>query len=137
MEKKLRTIEEKDENELKNNKKIEFLKETSLENSENNGFGSNFCSSQEILDAFEACNHKKIMVKNYNDIQQKLIEKNIDEINERNEGNSNKNFQKLIHSITTGSLLNGKKGKKEKNAIIKNNSFKLDKKGKFLIFFIN
>ena len=100
IDKRLKPIEEKDENEIMGNSQTVHQKQK--KNNLENGFmmfkgsSENFCSSQEIMEAFENGKPKKIMFLNYNDFSGNNVKKNSSP-----DGNKGK-FQNLIQKITLG-----------------------------------
>lgn len=103
IDKRLKPIEEKDENEVMGNSQAakEKEKKQNLENGfmvfKGMGSSDNFCSSQEIMEAFENGKPKKIMFLNYNDFSGNIARKSSSP-----DGNRAK-FQTLIQKIALGS----------------------------------
>ena len=134
IDKRLKPIEEKDENEVMGNSQRvhEKQKKQNLENGfmmfKGMGSSENFCSSQEIMEAFENNGKpKRIMFLNYNDFSG-----NIDRKNSSPENNKAK-FQTLIKKIALGN-----KKKQEihpKQEKISNKSMKFESSTRKLIIF--
>ena len=131
IDKRLKPIEEKDENEIMGNSQTVHQKQK--KNNLENGFmmfkgsSENFCSSQEIMEAFENGKPKKIMFLNYNDFSGNNVKKNSSP-----DGNKGK-FQNLIQKITLGN-----KKKKEihpKQEKISNKSMKFESSSRKILFF--
>jgi len=130
IDKKLRPIEEKDENEIIASPNSQDLQKSTSVIFAGLRSTENFCSSQEIFEAFENCNPKKIFHLNYNHEFTGNNKKT-----EKNQQNKNK-FQTLIHKIASTEerkkLENAKKTK-----LFNNKSMKLDSSRKSFCFEIN
>lgn len=138
IDKRLKPIEEKDENEGMGNSQTvhEKQKKHNLEN----GFmmfkgmrsSENFCSSQEIMEAFENEKPKKIMFLNYNDFSG-----NIGRKNSSPDGNKAK-FQTLIQKIALGNKKKPEIHAKQEKISNKSMKFESSPPRKIIIFvFLN